>query len=305
MARTARRLALPFALLVALSGCDTPTSPEATRPVPQAEPIAIKAPEAVVQALAPYRALAALEVQGAVKLESVRDDFSLSVRTHILVAREARLRLLATKGLGMEVLFLTMVGDSLDVWLPREKTLYRGRLEDLMQNKMDFHPEEFVEQLLLPTHRLLGHTWSERVDPVKQGEAVFTEERPGARVHRLTISTATGTLLRRELLEPDGTPYLVAEFSRYRPLRNAAEGTLFPHRIHVRFPQEERQLRIMLRRAEANPPLEASFFRFIAPGEAAVKPFDATDGSHVVRSMRQALEADEEGAIRGSAEPAP
>jgi hypothetical protein len=118
-------------------------------------------------------------------------------------------------------------------------------------------------------------------------------------LERLTIDPADGRLLRRELLRAaDGSVYMEVVFTRFAPLESLAGAPLFPRRVDITFPQEERELALAIRRILPNPELSEQDFRLtVEDPDAVVKPLrPERETDAPAADLREALRDDAGGA---------
>jgi hypothetical protein len=261
---------------------------------PQAD---ARARDLVARAVAPAARLSALEIHGRLRAIDRPEDFRLTCTAHLLVQRPDRLRLRASKALGMDILDLAMAGGAIDIWLPRRHTLYRGRVDELGSTGVSFQPRAIVAQLLFPAEELRQrrwHLWTEDDEA-----AVVLEVSEARYLERLTIDPADGRLLRRELLRAaDGSVYMEVVFTRFAPLESLAGAPLFPRRVDITFPQEERELALAIRRILPNPELSEQDFRLtVEDPDAVVKPLrPERETDAPAADLREALRDDAGGA---------
>ncbi len=228
----------------------------------------------LARALAAANQLQTLEAQARMKAISPAEDFSLRFSAHLLFARPDRLRLRATKALGTEILDLALVGQALDVWLPRERTFYRGSIADLRGEAVDFRPEAVVGHALLPVQRFHRASWEMRTD--EEGHVLLRERIAGPH-NRLTLDPEDGRLLLREVVDESGQVRTQVAFDRYEPLPGLAGEPLFARRLHMRFPQTGRELIVVFTDLAPNPSVQASDFWLPVPEAAkAVRPLGPT-----------------------------
>ncbi|MBN1256685.1 MAG: hypothetical protein JXA52_03145 [Planctomycetes bacterium] len=296
-----RRLLIALALCIILPGCALPWGESESEPppvldtIPEAELIpSQRASELVKLAVAPASTLNGLEIQGKLKAEDASEnDFNLRCVIQLLMERPAKLRLAATKGLNTEIMDLSMINDSLDVWLPTKNILYRGRVRDLATSGMDFHPNEIVEQLLFPVEEFNTMAWGIVSDT--DDFIIVMEVSSNRYKNRLTIDNETGVLIRREIIGPDGLVYLESTFSKHKEIKKHPELNLFPHQVQLWFPQEKRKLLFYRLSIMPNPDTSEKDYRFVAPEDAVIKSLNVQEQVDIASALQEVEETTEEG----------
>ena len=210
-----------------------------------------------------------IEAQVALRIEDKKEEVSMRVSAQLVAVRDDRLRISATKMVG-DVMDLAMVGDDLDIYLPSKKILYRGAVHDLSGASLNFHPQEIVEQLLFPVRRFASADW--RIVRREPGATVV--EADAGRRTRLTIGNAQGELLKQEIMDKNGRVWLSVAYGEHQVIEGG-NGGLYPHKIEMTFPGEERYLLISIRKLLPNPEAGTSDFWLIVPTgpDVVVKPF--------------------------------
>ena len=245
--------------------------------------------EFVAAALETAGHISTFDARTAMKVQDKRENVSLRITANILCARPDRMRLLASK-VTKEVMEMSLVGESLDVWVPEKRTLHRGNLRELTGGDLDFHPDEIVGQLLFPVDRFLSTRWNVLE---RNGDHVLVES-DGAFGHRnrLVIRTSDNTIQRHEIHTAAGELWLDATFDDYKPLEGI--GGLYPRRIIMLFPIDERELTIVIREITVNPEVHQQDFWLFVPNE------DVT-----VKSLKRTMRISDTGAAETEGQTAP
>jgi hypothetical protein len=214
------------------------------------------------KALQGYRELRALEASASMKVVDRPNRFTLRCKAQLYVQHPQKLRLSATKGIGMEILDLSMEGKRLDVYLPRKRRLYQGSTSDLQGSGISFHPASIVSMLLLNPATWMKQSWT--ATRLEKGIELREAVRTGPR-EVLLFSADQSLLLRRSIVDREKRELLVVEFSKHRPLGPRA--LPYPHRVLIRFPLEDQSILMVLRKPQANPPLTAEDFQLALPAK--------------------------------------
>jgi hypothetical protein len=234
-----------------------------------------------------------LQSSSSMKAVDEKEDFTLRFSAEIIAKRPASLHLTATKGLGIEILEMAMVGESLDIMLPRKKTLYRGYISDLDANGISFNPTEIVEQLLFPVDSFLRYDW--KVVANNEEEIIVEQVLPNKEKTILIIEPKTFNLIERKELNPLGQCWLNVSFGKYRQLEGTDSNCEFPHKFKIKFPIDKRLLIIVLRGTVANPVIKPSDFWMMVPDSGIkVKPLKKDGKITATNAMRSELEKTED-----------
>ncbi len=288
---------IAFALLLCgASGCvfdDAPFDEERQTEAPReaaVQPIELTpAQQRVLVAARASLALRSMEASAKLKAVDPGNDFSLRCSVRLLAARPDRLRMFATKGLGTEILDLAMVGDSIDVWLPRDAKLLRGHTAELEDVGVAFHPRDILDHLLL-SEAFPRLEWT----VTEESEETVTLEGAGTvdAFERLVLSAEDGRMLSRALVRRgDDAPALLVTYDAYRPVLEEAPDLRFPHRLRIRFPGDDREVLFVITSLLANPRVRAGDFRLMVTSDATVEPLVPEDAEARDRQWRQALES--------------
>ncbi|MFH0910940.1 MAG: DUF4292 domain-containing protein, partial [Planctomycetota bacterium] len=267
-------------------------------PAPESEALLRAAPEDpaktwLVPALSAAGRLQSLEAEAAMKAVDKTENISISCQVQLLVKRPGALRLSATKGLGTEIFDVSLVNDSIDIWLPRKRTFYRGYLRELGEDSLNFHPEEIIGQILLPSERLLANPWI--IESQEKASVTLIEQSEGVRRNRLKIERSTGALLEREILNADGSWVVRVSYSRHKPLPGGPPEEPFPMRFEIQFPGDRRDLLLVLRKITPNPVLQPSDFWLPVPeADVRVKPLERDNRDEAGEALREVLADDGE-----------
>lgn len=212
--------------------------------------------------------LNSLVAHSSMKAVDKKENFTLRCSAQILAKRPDKLHIIATKGLGTEIMNLSMVGESLDIWLPRKSTLYRGSISDLNEADMNFHPQDIVEQILFPSKTFLNNKWTKLFED--ENNILIEAKQPELGRHLLTISKKTSLLTRRQLFNKTDDCVIDVSFSSYKMIEEL-DNKFYPHKFHLRFPNEDKDLFIVLRNITFNDKLKSSDFYLVVPKEDNVK----------------------------------
>jgi hypothetical protein len=232
--------------------------------------------------------LNSIVAQASMKAIDKEEDFTLRCSAQILADRPDKLLIVATKGLGTEIMNLSLVGDSLDVWLPRKKTLYQGKINDLNDADLNFHPQEIVEQVLFPTREFLKLPWQNVFEDDENVLLQANEKNIGR--HLLTINKNKRIMTRRQLFDKNDKCIIDVSFSKYRQFKEIAN-KYYPRKFHLHFPEEGKDLYIVLRTIDFNEKLSGNDFQLNLPDKdkIKIKPLKKSDSRSRHPEMLDAL----------------
>lgn len=244
---------LVFPLLLAMVGT-LPLGCRNAGPDPRSRP----AGEIVAEAVAGRGALRSLASTGTMRVMDWKRNFALFVDTEIAAqAQPANLRIVATKlSGGIQAFDVLMMDEDVAFHVPRKQELYVGKISDLANTGVQFHPNEILHRLVSHNPRFAQMQWRH-----PRHRVIFAGMRPieiiqvhdeGQPYLRLYIHRSTGDLLQVEHVNGKDEVHLKEEYEVYQPLALPGGTTVrFPYKIKLVWPIDNRWLRI--RFAEVRP----------------------------------------------------
>ncbi|MDR1533668.1 MAG: hypothetical protein LBU64_01015 [Planctomycetota bacterium] len=251
---------LPLVLsLILVAGCSTGDSPVSSGPIDENAP-----PDLLVKNAVENRAsLSSLAGSGVMRIVDKPNRFGLTVNAAVLADESDRLRIRADKLAGAVQAFdVVKLGDDIGFYVPSQRTLYHGKVEDLRYFAFRFDPDEVLRQMLRPDTSLLIKKWRHAASRAgDSGESLVMEEDvPGNRPRlRLTLERRTGRIASLVQLDSGGDPILVRSYGDYRGLDGGVgagsrrkAGPVFPYLISFAWPRDNRLMEMRFRTVEGN-----------------------------------------------------
>ncbi len=231
-------------------------------------------PEEIKPALSARAEVKSLQAAATLRITDRRHDFSLGVNVDLFCESSGKLRLKATRAMGsVEAFDAVVVGSDIACYVPRDKTLYQGKLSDLSQSGLDFRPEELMRHLLEPDQFLLARHWrTTKAAPIAGGPAEPVLEETGVkgkRYWRVRLDNA-GQLASLEEHDPDGRPVFVKTYGNYRQLPGAKG--VYPFFLKLAWPQEQREVEIRFKSAEGGVTVPEEAYALDVPERVRQKP---------------------------------
>jgi len=214
--------------------------------------------------------LTSLKAEATMRLTDEPHKFTLGVNTELLAQKPDRLRIRATKALGRVEAFETlMIGSEIAFYVPRKRTLYRGKLEDLGKADVRFDPQEILRRMLQPDVGLLLRRWRRIPAQTDAPNLVLEEIVHGRGRLRLVIAPETYDLLRVDQYDLQGTVVFQQIYGSYREPPDAISNApvvlpeapgardkpraytrRFPFAVELSWPQEQRAVVITFKHLE-------------------------------------------------------
>ena len=247
-----------FVLALLAAGCSGGGGNVANRPVDKNSP-----PDVLVKnAVETRTALSSLAGKGVMRIVDQPNRFGLTVNADVVADDSDRLRIRADKLAGsIQAFDVVKLGDDIGFYIPTQKTLYHGKVNELRNFSFRFDPDEVLRQMLRPETALLLRRWrygdAGPDDP--SGSVVVEEDAPANRPRlRLAINSRTGMITTITQLDPMGNPYLVKKFDDYRTLARDKRGSrmsddsVFPYLISFSWPRDKRMMEMRFKSVEGN-----------------------------------------------------
>lgn len=234
-------------MLLALAGCSGGGRQAAGRPVD-----ANASPDSLVSNAVESRAsLTSLTGQGVMRIVDSPNKFGLTVNANVVADESDRLRIRGDKLAGaIQAFDVVMLGRDIGFYVPTQKTLYHGKVEDLRYFAFRFDPEEVLRQMLRPDTSLLLKKW-EVVggDRGRSGDLVLEELAPEGRPRlQLAINRRTGMLASVAQLDSYGEPILIKSYGDYRSVDRGRkanpDGPVFPYLMTLSWPKDKRMMEL-------------------------------------------------------------
>ncbi len=254
-----RALLLAFVLPIVLVGCSRQDTAGPVRRVDQDA-----SPDVLVKnAVETRTSLSSLSGKGVMRIVDQPNNFGLTVNADVVADESDRLRIKADKLAGAVQAFdVVMLQDDIGFYIPTQKTLYHGKVEDLRYFSFRFEPDEVLRQMLRPETSLLLKRWRHSAAaPNDPRNAIMLEEDvdPNRPRQRLAIDRRSGMIVNIESLDARGEPVLVKRYDDYRDLartRRAArvqdDGSVFPYVIAFTWPRDRRMMEMRFKQVEGN-----------------------------------------------------
>lgn len=247
-------VALVLAALT-LAGCSSSKSTAFKAADPNAAPDLL-----VKNAVESRTNLSSLAGQGVMRIVDQPSNFGLTVNADVVADETNRLRIRADKLAGAVQAFdVVMLQDDIGFYIPTQKTLYHGKVDDLRYFSFRFDPDEVLRQMLRADTSLLVKHWkhSPRLasDPAN---AIMLEEivEPGRPRRRIAIDQRSGLLVAVEQLDPRGNIVFLKRYEDYRNLeastKREADPAFFPYTIAFDWPRDRRMMEMRFKSVEGN-----------------------------------------------------
>lgn len=256
----ASRLGLALALLV-LAGCRAVLPPVPVGPLDPADARA----EALLRGL---RTIAdeRRALRGTLRLALDGPDGSLRSTQAFVAEPPARLRVEVQGFLAQTVAVLVTDGDRFDLLRTAERVLQHGRVyPGLLYDvaRIDLAPDEAVEVLLGAPRTPEGAAPAAGRNLADGGAQLDLADPTGAVVRRFEWS-ADANLRRVEARSAGGVVLWQAAFADFRPVHGSAAAP-FAHKVALRFPATQTEVRLDFDALELNPTLPEGIFVLSVP----------------------------------------
>ncbi len=250
-------IALALALLAAGCSGNGNRNNASFKPVNTGE----SADMAVKNAVESRATLSSITGKGVMRIVDQPNKFGLTVNADLVADQSDRLRIRADKLAGaIQAFDVVMLGDDIGFYIPTQRTLYHGKVQDLNNFSFRFDPDEVLRQMLRPETSLLLKRWryavASRDDP--NGVVVGEEDVPDGRPRmRLAINQRTGMILTATQLDARGEPYLVRRYDDYRGIDRgrrdrAANEPVFPYLMSFSWPRERRSMEMQFKTVDGD-----------------------------------------------------
>ncbi|MCD8349267.1 MAG: DUF4292 domain-containing protein [Planctomycetaceae bacterium] len=269
-------LAAALTLLLALAGCGN-RDRVANRQVDRSAN-----PNVLVQNAVESRAnLSSLAGKGVMRIVDQPSKFGLTVNADVVADDTDRLRIRADKLAGaIQAFDVVMLGDDVGFYIPTQKTLYHGKVQDLQNFSFRFDPDEVLQQMLRADSQLASRRWrySDAKDP--KGGLILEEDVPRNRPHlQLAINQKNGTIASITQLDARGQPLLVKRYDDYRNLGNnrrgervTEENMVFPYMMSFSWPRDKRSMEMQFKQVRGNAPVTDEDFDIAASSDTRYRP---------------------------------
>lgn len=258
---------------------------------PALKPVDKNAPaDMVVKNAVETRAnLSSIAGKGVMRIVDRPNNFGLTVNADVVADEGDRLRIKADKLAGaIQAFDVVKLGDDIGFYVPTQKVLYHGKVEDLRYFTFRFDPDDVLRQMLRAETSLLLKRW--RYIQGGSGDsknAILVEEAvPAGRPRlRVAINRSTGMIMSIAQLDAGGEPVLVKSFDDYRSLqrgrRGAPDEPVFPFLMTFSWPRDRRMMEMHFKTVEGNAILYDEDFDIAASSDTRYLPLlDAhMDGS--------------------------
>ena len=236
---------------------------------------------AVASAVNRQATLSSLSGAGVIRMFDAPARFKLGVNAEIVASQPNQfLRIKAEKLAGTVKAFeLFMAAPDVALYVPMEKTLYAGQVQDCDGLGLPIKPDEILDQLLRPDTELLLHQW--RSVGAEGGRDVYEDE---TRQLRAAVDRRTGLLAMIEQRDAGGNLYLRKTLENYRSVdlgggrtgRGPTSGDLvYPFTQKVEWPRDQRRVEIHFKRMLPNAPVKDSDINnFYVPENVRELPLD-------------------------------
>ena len=237
--------------LVSLCGC----SGGGNRNASALKPVdASSSPDLLVSNAVESRAsLSSLSGQGVMRIVDTPNKFGLTVNANVVADQSDRLRIRGDKLAGaIQAFDVVMLGQDIGFYVPTQKTLYHGKVEDLKYFAFRFDPDEVLRQMLRPDTSLLLKKWEvvEKNTRDRSGNLILEEVASANRPRlQLAINQRTGMLSSISQLDPTGDPILVKTYGDYRGIERGKKGSnsdsaVFPYLMSLSWPKDRRMMEL-------------------------------------------------------------
>ncbi len=267
-------LAAAALALVVTAGCGDQDRAE-SRPQGRGEN-----PNALVRhAVESRTALSSIAGKGVMRIVDQPSKFGLTVNADVIADDNDRLRIRADKLAGaIQAFDVVMLGDDIGFYIPTQKTLFHGKVDELQNFSFRFDPDEVLQQMLRPDDSLTRRKW--RHAEGGRGNAIVLEEDvSGKRPRlRLTINPKTGALAGVTQLDASGQPVFVKRYDDYRDLARgrrgqvSESGAVFPYLISFSWPRDRRSMEMHFKSVQGNAPVRDEDFDIAASADTRYRP---------------------------------
>ncbi len=244
-------------LALALAGCGS-----SGRTTASVRPVDMNAsPDIIVSNAVESRAdLSSLSGQGVMRIVDTPNKFGLTVNADVVADASDRLRIRGDKLAGaIQAFDVVMLGEDIGFYVPTQKTLYHGKVDDLKYFSFRFDPEEVLRQMLRSDTSLLLKHWEVAAVPAgdRSANIVLDEVVPPNRPRlRLEINRRTGMLVSVSQLDAYGNPVLVKSYGDYRGLDRGRQrdsaAPVFPYLMALSWPMDNRMMELHFKAVEGD-----------------------------------------------------
>ena len=272
-----KSLMLAVAMAALLSGCSGGNS-QTMRPVDKSA-----SPDLMVKnAVESRTSLSSIAGKGVMRISDQPSRFGLTVNANVVADESDRLRIRADKLAGsIQAFDVVMLGNDVGFYIPTQKTLYHGKVEDLQNFSFRFDPDEVLRQMLRPDTTLTLKRWrhsdSLRGDPTDS--TMLEQDLPEGQPRlRLAINNRTGMITSVTQLDQSGEPFLVKRYDDYRKLpglgkaSKEADASVFPYLIAFSWPRDRRSMEMHFKSVEGNAVLLDEDFDIAASDDTRYLP---------------------------------
>ncbi len=268
--------------LVILSGCGDRSRTASGSPVDQnANPNVL-----VQEAVETRTTLSSLAGKGVMRIVDQPTKFGLTVNADVVADDSSRLRIKADKLAGaIQAFDVVMLGDDIGFYVPTQKTLYHGKVNELQNFAFRFDPEEVLQQMLRPETYLLAKRWRYADDVNAKNVIVLDEDVAKGRPRlRVAISKRHGMITSIAQLDREGKPIFVKRFDDYRSLSRGRRGdnvteseAVFPYLMAFSWPRERRSMEMQFKQIDPNARVHDEDFDIAASADTQYRPLQEAE----------------------------
>ncbi len=268
--------------LVILSGCGDRSRTASGSPVDQnANPNVL-----VQEAVETRTTLSSLAGKGVMRIVDQPTKFGLTVNADVVADDSSRLRIKADKLAGaIQAFDVVMLGDDIGFYVPTQKTLYHGKVNELQNFAFRFDPEEVLQQMLRPETYLLAKRWRYADDVNAKNVIVLDEDVANGRPRlRVAISKRHGMITSIAQLDREGKPVFVKRFDDYRSLSRGRRGdnvteseAVFPYLMAFSWPRERRSMEMQFKQIDPNARVHDEDFDIAASADTQYRPLQEAE----------------------------
>ena len=224
-------------------------------------------------------ALSSIAGKGVMRIVDQPSKFGLTVNADVIADENDRLRIRADKLAGaIQAFDVVMLGDDIGFYIPTQKTLFHGKVDELQNFSFRFDPDEVLQQMLRPDSSLASRKWRFADTGGKDG-IVLEEAVDGKRPRmRVTINPKNGTLASVAQLDASGQPILIKRYDDYRDLSRGRRGqvsedeAVFPYLISFTWPRDRRSMEMHFKSVQGNAPVRDEDFDIAASSDTRYRP---------------------------------
>ncbi|MCD7895662.1 MAG: hypothetical protein LUG50_03185 [Planctomycetaceae bacterium] len=281
MSKTILLAACSVAMFI-LSGCGDRSRTASGSPVDQgANPNVL-----VQEAVETRTTLSSLAGKGVMRIVDQPTKFGLTVNADVVADDSSRLRIKADKLAGaIQAFDVVMLGDDIGFYVPTQKTLYHGKVNELQNFAFRFDPEEVLQQMLRPETYLLAKRWRYADDVNAKNVVVLDEDVAKGRPRlRVAISKRHGMITSIAQLDREGKPVFVKRFDDYRSLSRGRRGenvteseSVFPYLMAFSWPRERRSMEMQFKQIDPNARVYDEDFDIAASADTQYRPLQEAE----------------------------